>query len=132
MKKRLSAFIITLGLLVPTLAFGSVSASGVNVFSQLCGNETAQSSTVCEQQAQQKKTGDDPVITAIRITLTLLSVIVGVSAVVVLIIGGFNMVNSGGDAQKVANARSTITYALIGLGVVAFSETIVTFVLSKL
>jgi len=66
------------------------------------------------------------VITAI---INLLLVIIGVVSVIVIIISGFNFITSGGDSGKVATARNSILYAVIGLVVVAFSEIIVHFVI---
>jgi hypothetical protein len=64
--------------------------------------------------------------------VNVLSVIVGIVAVIMIIWGGFNFITSGGDSGKVGTARSTIIYALIGLIIVALSQFIVRFVLSKL
>jgi hypothetical protein len=61
----------------------------------------------------------------------ILSWIVGVLAVIMVIFAGFQYVSSGGDAGKVSNAKNTLIYAIIGLVVVAFAQTIVKFVLQK-
>ncbi len=61
-----------------------------------------------------------------------LSVIVGVAAVIMIIIGGFRYVTSGGNDASVTSAKNTILYAIIGLVVVALAQIIVHFVLSKL
>ena len=61
--------------------------------------------------------------------INLLLIIIGVVAVVMIIIAGFNFITSGGDSNKVAAAKSTIIYAVIGLIVVAFAEIIVHFVI---
>lgn len=47
----------------------------------------------------------------------LVGIIIGFAAIalfILLFIGGFKYMNSGGDPQKVAAARSTLTYALGG------------------
>lgn len=49
-------------------------------------------------------------------------VITGLAAVVLfimLIVGGFNYITSGGDPQKNAAARHTLTYAIAGMVLVA-------------
>jgi hypothetical protein len=59
--------------------------------------------------------------------IDLLSLIVGVAAVIMIIIGGLQYVMSGGDSGKVGNSKNTILYAVIGLVVVALAQVIVQF-----
>ena len=53
-------------------------------------------------------------------------------AVLMIVIAGLSFVSAEGDPQKVAKARNTIIYALIGLVVAVIAEAIVTFVLGGL
>lgn len=57
--------------------------------------------------------------------------IVAVVAVLIIVIAGLNFVVSQSDPQKVARARETIIYALVGLVVTILAEVIVTFVLGS-
>jgi hypothetical protein len=75
--------------------------------------------------------GTDKVNTLITQIINVFSVIVGAVAVVMIIIGGFRYVTSGGDSGKVGSAKNTILYALIGLVIVALAQVIVKFVLGK-
>ncbi len=63
--------------------------------------------------------------------VNLLSVIVGIVAVVMIIIGGFKYITSGGDSGSITSAKHTIIYAIVGLIIVALAQVIVRFVLSK-
>ncbi|MFO0881994.1 MAG: pilin [Candidatus Saccharimonadales bacterium] len=63
--------------------------------------------------------------------INIFSWVVGAIAVIMLIFAGFKYVTSGGDAGKITSAKNTIIYALIGLVVVALSQTLVIFVLKK-
>lgn len=63
--------------------------------------------------------------------INLLSVIIGFVAVVMIIIGGFKYITSGGSSEKVSGAKNTILYGIIGLVIVALAQIIVQFVLSK-
>ncbi len=63
--------------------------------------------------------------------LNLFSLVVGVIAVVMIIIGGLKFITSSGDSASVASARNTILYAVIGLVIVAFAQFIVRFVLAR-
>jgi amino acid transporter len=61
----------------------------------------------------------------------LLSSIVGILAVIMIIYAGFRYVTSGGSDDAVKGAKRTITYAIIGLVIVALAQIIVHFVLNK-
>ena len=63
--------------------------------------------------------------------INLLSVIVGVIAVIMIIVGGFRYITSGGKQESVTSAKNTILYAIIGLIIVALAQIIVKFVLEK-
>jgi len=63
--------------------------------------------------------------------INIFSVIVGIVAVVMIIVGGFKYITSSGDSSKVSSAKNTILYAIIGLVVVALAQIIVRFVLSN-
>jgi cytochrome bd-type quinol oxidase subunit 2 len=63
--------------------------------------------------------------------INILSVIIGAIAVVMIIIGGFRYVTSGGNAESTKSARQTIVYAIVGLIIVALAQIIVHFVLNS-
>lgn len=63
--------------------------------------------------------------------INVISVIVGVVAVIMIIYGGFRYITSGGNDSAVAAAKNTILYALIGLIIVALAQVIVKFVLQN-
>lgn len=66
-----------------------------------------------------------------KLIINLLSVVIGFVAVVMIIIGGFRYITSGGSSEKVSGAKNTILYGIIGLVIVALAQIIVQFVLSK-
>jgi len=68
----------------------------------------------------------------VHTVVNLLSAIVGIVAVIMIIIGGFRYITSGGNDTSVTAAKNTILYAIIGLVVVALAQIIVRFTLSKL
>ena len=67
----------------------------------------------------------------IRMVLQVLSIVTGVAAVIMIIIGGFRYVTSGGDSSSISSAKNTIIYAIVGLIVVAFAQFIVRYVMTK-
>lgn len=61
-----------------------------------------------------------------------LSLIVGIVAVVMIMIGGLRYITSGGSDASVTSAKNTILYAIIGLIIVALSQVMVRFVLKQI
>ncbi len=62
----------------------------------------------------------------------ILALVVGVAAVIVIIIAGFQYVLSSGDSAKVNTAKNMIIYAIGGLLVTVFARAIIIFVVSRL
>ena len=56
----------------------------------------------------------------------------GIVAAVFIVVGGFNYMTSAGDANKVAKAKNTIIYALIGLVVCVLAFAIVNWAIGTL
>lgn len=73
----------------------------------------------------------DGLSAVIKLVIQIISVIAGLAAVIMIIIGGLRYITSGGDSSKVASAKGAIIYAIVGLVVVALSQFIVRFVLSE-
>jgi len=63
--------------------------------------------------------------------LNVLSIVVGLVAVIMIIVGGFRYIVSGGESGSVSGAKNAILYAVIGLVIVAVAQLIVHFVLAK-
>ena len=83
---------------------------------------------------QQCAASQDPNGSVNRILTTIINVfslVVGIIAVIMIIIGGIRFVLSGGDSNNVSAARNTIIYAIVGLVVVALAQVIVHFVLNR-
>ncbi len=87
------------------------------------GNETSNCDTA-------PNGGNDVKNLAAKI-VNLLSVLVGIIAVIMIIIGGFRYITSGGSNDKVAGAKNTLIYAIVGLIIVALAQFIVHFVLAN-
>jgi hypothetical protein len=54
--------------------------------------------------------------------------LIGIVAFIMLIIGGFKMMASGGDPESIASARSKITQALVGLVVAILAWFVLLFI----
>jgi len=64
--------------------------------------------------------------------IDIISVIAGIAAIVVIMIGGFRFVVSGGDSNSVSGARSMILYALVGLVIIGAAQLIMRFIIGSL
>ena len=107
-----------------------VSAQNVNkAFCEGSGKTTA----VCQDVKASEKTdpllGPNGVLTT---TARILSFLVGFAALVSMILAGIRYILSGGDPQKISQAKDAIIYGVVGLIVAVFAQAIVGLVLSKL
>lgn len=59
------------------------------------------------------------------------SLVVGVVAVIMVVVGGFKYVTSQGDSGGITSAKNTIIYAVVGLIIVALAQVIVRFVVNR-
>lgn len=75
--------------------------------------------------------GETEVNKTLSTVINLLSLIVGIIAVIMLLVGGIKFITSGGDSSATSAARNTILYALVGLVVAALAQGIVKFVLGR-
>lgn len=75
--------------------------------------------------------GGSSVDNILKLSLNILSVAIGIVAVIMIMLGGFRYVTSGGDSGKISSAKDTILYAIVGLVIVGLAQIIVKFVLSK-
>lgn len=75
--------------------------------------------------------GGDVRQTAARIINVALGFL-GIIAVVIVLVGGFQYMISGGNEEKTASARSLIFSGIIGLAIILSAWAITTFVISNL
>ena len=73
--------------------------------------------------------GDDSLMGRLNIIINVALGVIGVLAVVVIIIGGFQYTTSQGDPGRTKKAKDTIMYGIIGLVVALLAFSIVNFVL---
>ena len=76
-------------------------------------------------------TGTQKIQDIVTLIVNIFSVIVGIVAVIMIVVGGFKYITSGGDSGNITSAKNTIVYAIIGLVIVALAQFIVKFVLNK-
>lgn len=122
--KRLKLLIATLSIAV----FGAVAlvpataTYAVNPLDTVCSSSGSGDNAVC-------KNSDDNATTLIGTLVNVLLFLVGTLSVVMIIYGGITYTTSAGDAGKVARAKNTILYSVVGLVVSFLSYAIVNWVL---
>lgn len=110
-------------LLIPATASAAVEI-GNNL---KCGAEfELNSAGACSPITSGSQTIEDTIAKIINI----FSLIVGAVAVIMIIVGGFKYITSGGDSSNISGAKNTILYAIVGLVIVAIAQAIVRFVLN--
>lgn len=68
----------------------------------------------------------------IKTVIDIFSIVVGVTAVIMIMVGGFKYIVSSGDSSNVNSAKNTILYAIVGLVIVVLAQVIVRFVLGRI
>lgn len=77
------------------------------------------------------ETGDQSFSQLVRNIINVFSIVVGAVSVIMIIVGGFRYIISGGDSAGVSSAKNTILYAIVGLVIVLFAQVIIRFVYSS-
>jgi len=106
-----------------------VYAAEENVFQDACTVPGAADSEACKVSGANPITGTNGTIAKAS---RLIAYIAGVAAIIIMIVAGIMYILSSGDPQKVASAKNTFLYALIGLVVVVAAQTIIVFVLNSI
>lgn len=119
-----AALALTAPALVPVAVYAQVDIGG----SLECGTEAKLQTGGCDTGTEAGTAGLQALIEKI---INIFSIIVGVIAVIMIIVGGLKYITSGGDSGNVSSAKNTIIYALVGLVIVALAQFIVRFVLGS-
>lgn len=121
----LTAFVIT-----APVATSAVVFAAPDINEGLCQGANLEIGSDCDITTIGEQ-GTDKINALIATVINIFSLVVGVVAVIMIIIGGLKYITSGGDSGNVTGAKNTILYAIIGLVIVALSQFIVKFVLGK-
>ena len=126
-KRILFTLAAALGLLAPVATPALVSAQDIR--GSLCKGANLKATGNCDETSL---TGSGAKVDGmLKTAIDLFSLVVGVIAVIMIIVGGVKYITSGGDSGNVTGAKNTILYAVVGLVVVALAQVIVRFVLSN-
>lgn len=107
---------------------------------EVCGPcKDAPDSPVCKQADQQTVKNTNPTVDIINSAATVIAVLAGVVAVIMIVVSGFKFATAGGaapgqrsgDPNRIKNARATLMYSIIGLVVVALAWTLTRFITER-
>ena len=116
----------TLGVVGLVLVASPVEVQALDIWNNAaCGSNP--DAEVCKTQDSDANMNN--IIKTITSTLLFL---LGAVAVIMIIFSGFKYVTSSGDQTKVASAKNTLMYSVVGLVVAVAAYAIVDFVLSRL
>lgn len=99
----------------------------------ICANgqpSTSQDMSGCPEWGNSQLSKGD-LMSTLQVVINVVIGVIGFIAVVMMIMGGISFATSQGDSSKVAKARNTILYGVIGLIVALLAYAIVNFVLSN-
>lgn len=135
-KQYASAFIASLivalpasAVLVPQLAHADTVNENICkgiLYTEAAANTEGNCDTLKQEDP------DASVAKVIRTVIDVFSIVVGAVSVIMIIFGGLRYITSAGDSTNVTSAKNTILYAIVGLVIVIFAQTIVKFVVGRL
>lgn len=124
MKKNILKIAIFLpSLLILSTSYGTVYASCVAT------SNSPKSQILTGVSQSGNNCSSSGVTNIISAAVTILSLIIGVVAVIMIMWAGLKYTTAGGDTNKLASAKTTLIYALVGLVIAALAATIVRDVL---
>lgn len=133
MKQRIFPLLLILGFILAPLMAPRLAVAQFDPFDNACSG--AENSTVCQDSRVSQTAKDNSLYGkngVVTKAIGLISIIVGIAAVILMLVAGFRYITSSGDAGNIASAKNTAKYAAIGLLVVLFSRGIITFVFDRL
>jgi hypothetical protein len=122
--KKLVSFAVSLGL-AAAIALPAVTLAQTD---ELTADDVG---ITAIEEGGLKLSGGDVRQTAARLINVALGFL-GIVAVIIVLIGGFKYMLSGGNDEKTADARKLIVSGIIGLAIILSAWAITTFVLSRL
>jgi hypothetical protein len=121
--------VLTASLIGLVVAF-IFSFAGQNHASALFSNASAQACAGVNAPSSSTTCADETtsIGSLVNTVINIISWIVGIAAILMVIVGGFRYVVSGGDSTATSSARNTILYALVGLAIAVIAQVLIHFV----
>lgn len=130
MKRLIISLFIVLGISA-SFAFASPTQAA-SVFSGACPKGgAASSSAFCTDQGKTSNPliGKDGTLYKVS---KIIATIAAVTAVIMMVVGGFMYVLSDGDSGKVNTARNTLIYAGVGLVIIGVAQGIIALIVNSI
>ena len=127
MKNFLTKFLIGCGVAVSILIPSMTAVTAVR-----CPDGTARSGESLPSYAEcstEATTGDDSLMSRVKVIINVVLGILGVVAVAMIIVGGIMYTTSQGNPDKVKQAKDIVIYSIVGLVVALLGFAIVNFVM---
>lgn len=135
-KKLLFTFGFGLFLLLTAACFtpGHSVVQAAEIISDVCSQPTATGEVPSVCRDNLAGSSDNPIVGPNGIItkgVQLFVIIIGVTAIFVIMINAVRLITSKGDSNSVSSARNGIIYAAVGLVIALSAQVVVTFILSK-
>lgn len=128
MMKRLLNGLAVVAMCFSLFAAPLALADANNQIFNACNNVSQSAKSGSPVCTTNQTPSQNPVVSKINVAATIVALIAGVAAVVMIIVSGLTFVSSGGNPEAVASAKKQLTYAIAGLVIVALAWAITRFV----
>lgn len=132
---------LTLLAIPASVAYASCDNPETTIEAANCGSQNVSKTKPCNKTAGKTTTTtvSNCADNATKNIVNTISLVAGIVAVFMIMIGGYRFVTSGGGlgdatsgkASNVSSARNTVLYALVGLIIIAVAQVLVRFVFDK-
>jgi hypothetical protein len=133
LKSKLTILAAAIALLAP-LGFAAIANAQTTVQTTVGDQGCAGSDFDIGETGGTNCTGgsaDTAINSLLKNVINVFSLVVGIVAVIMIIIGGFRYIVSGGESSSVSGAKNAILFAIVGLVIVALAQVIVHFVIDR-
>lgn len=125
----ISAVVLNILLVTPVISYASPFNQACTSGSVTDGRNVGSSTLCSDNPTSNPLVGPDGLLIKV---VNVVSIIAGVTAVIMIIISGMQFVLANGEAKRVESARNTIIFSVIGLIVIVLARFIIEFVVSRI
>lgn len=100
-----------------------------SILPSICDSKT-ENSAACNE-IERGVNESNPVTSTSQNIANFISLIIGLTAIIIILIAGITMALSQGDSSRVRSSRDAIIYAAVGLVVVVLARAIVFFIVNR-
>lgn len=134
--KFIKLFVFSAVMLTFTTA-GAYKVEAADVFNKPCNEESIQKLPMDQRPSvcQDKEGGGNPIFGSDGILTKIVNIVtmlVGIAAVIMIILGGLKLITSGSNPQDVTAAREMILYAIVAVVIAALAQAIVRLFLNRI